>query len=66
MSKSETVKQIRIKFVKSMNGAKDPHRRTIRALGLTKLQSEVVKNATPEILGMVHLVRHLVQVTEVA
>jgi large subunit ribosomal protein L30 len=65
MAESKPVKKIHIKWVKSLSGAKEPHRRTIKALGFTKLQSEVVKEATPQILGMVHSVRHLVKVTEV-
>lgn len=65
MANSESVKKIHIKWVKSMNGAKEPQRRTIKALGLRKLQSEVVKEATPQVLGMVQSVRHLVCVTEV-
>ena len=60
------MKKIRIKWIKSISGAKEEHRRTIRALGFRKLQGEVVHEATPPILGMVHHVRHLVQVTEEA
>jgi len=59
-------KKIHIKWIKSINGAKKPQRGTIKALGLTKLQSEVVKEATPQIQGMVFSVRHLVKVTEVS
>jgi len=65
MSTDQPVKRIRIKWVKSLSGAKLMHRRTIRALGLRKLQSEVVQDASPQILGMVRGVRHLVIVTEV-
>ena len=57
---------IRIKWIKSDAGAKQPHRRTIRALGLRRLQAEVIKTATPQILGMVQSVRHLVEVSEVS
>jgi large subunit ribosomal protein L30 len=66
MTDTTPSRKIHIKWVKSLSGAKEPHRRTIKALGLTKLQSEVVKEATPQILGMVKAVRHLVRVTEVA
>jgi len=66
MTKAETVKKINVKWVKSANSAKEPHVRTIKALGLRKLQDEVVKEATPQILGMVQSVSHLVKVTEVA
>ena len=62
---TSTDRKIRIKWVKSMNGAKQPHRGTIRALGLKRLQQAVIHTATPQILGMAHSVRHLVEVTEV-
>lgn len=62
----ETVRKIRVKWVRSSNGAKLPHKRTIKALGLRRLQGEVIKEATPAILGMVQSVRHLVEVTEVS
>ena len=61
-----TPKQIRVRWVRSSNGSKEPHKRTIKALGLHRLQGEVVKTATPQILGMVTSVRHLVEVTEVS
>ncbi len=64
--KNEGIKKIKVKWVKSANGAKLPHKRTIKALGFRRLQSEVVKEATPQILGMVNSVRHLVEVTEVS
>lgn len=65
MAAEKSGKKVCIKWIKSISGAKEPHRRTIKALGLRKLQGQVVKQASPEILGMANLVRHLVQVTEV-
>ena len=60
-----TEKQIRVRWVRSTNGSKEPHKRTIRALGLHRLNDEVLKTASPQVLGMVKSVRHLVEVTEV-
>ena len=60
------MKKIAIKWVKSTARSKAVHKRTIKALGFTRLQSRVVKEATPQILGMVYHVRHLVEVTEVS
>lgn len=57
-------KKILIKWVKSTNGRLGRHKRTIRALGFTKLQSEVIKEATPQVMGMVNQVQHLVEVKE--
>lgn len=60
------IKKIRVKWVKSTNGSKEPHKRTIKALGFRRLQSEVVKDVSPQVLGMINSVRHLVKVTEVS
>jgi large subunit ribosomal protein L30 len=64
MSKNKSPKKIRVKLVRSVNGAKQPHKRTVRALGLTRMQSEVTKEATPQVLGMVRSIVHLVEVSE--
>ncbi len=37
---------------------------TIKALGLGKLHRTVTHEATPQIMGMINKVRHLVTVTE--
>lgn len=65
MSSKENVKQIRVQLVKSPIGAKPRQRRTVRALGLRRMNSTVVQAATPTILGMVRTVAHLVRVEEV-
>jgi len=62
---SEKAQQIRVSLVRSTIGVKPEHRRTVRALGLRRLNSAVVKTATPAILGMVRSVSHLVRVEEV-
>ena len=38
---------------------------TLQALGLKKLNRPVEKEATPQILGMVNKVKHLVEVKEI-
>nr|WP_290667306.1 50S ribosomal protein L30 [Ardenticatena sp.] len=58
-------KYLRIRYVKSMIGAKERHKRTVRALGLRRLGDEVVKKADPAVLGMVRAVSHLVEVEEI-
>jgi len=40
-------------------------KKTVKALGLRKLNSVVEHNATPQILGMVKRVHHLVKVEEI-
>ena len=56
--------KIRIKWVRSQIGYSEDQRRTIRALGLKKLQHSVEREDSPTIRGMVHKVRHLIVVEE--
>jgi len=58
-------KQLKIKLVKSGIGYSQRQKDTLKALGLRKLGSEVIKNNTPEIKGMVNSVSHLVKAEEV-
>ncbi len=55
--------KIKIKQVVSRINRPARQKRTLDALGLHKLNQEVEKEATPEIMGMVNVVRHLVEVT---
>ncbi|MEE0991297.1 MAG: 50S ribosomal protein L30 [Paludibacteraceae bacterium] len=55
---------IKIKQVKSRISAPKDQKLTLDALGLRKLNAVVEKEATPQILGMVRKVKHLVQVVE--
>ncbi|MFC3927571.1 50S ribosomal protein L30 [Streptococcus caprae] len=57
--------QIKITLTKSPIGRKPNQRKTVVALGLGKMNSSVVTEATPAILGMVNTVSHLVTVEEV-
>ena len=55
--------KILIKHVKSRINRPARQKKTLDALGLRKLNQVVEKEATPQILGMVNTVRHLVEVT---
>ncbi len=57
--------KLKIKLVKSTIGYSKDQKATVKALGLKKLNSEVVKEDNPAIRGMVFKVKHLVQVEEV-
>ena len=57
--------KIQIKQVKSRINRPARQKRTLDALGLKKLNHSVVLEATPQVLGMVNAVRHLVEVTNV-
>lgn len=56
--------QLQIKLVKSTIAGTPNQKKTAKALGLTKLQKTVVKTDTPTIRGMINVVAHLVEVTE--
>jgi large subunit ribosomal protein L30 len=58
--------KIQIRLVKSVIGRKPEQRATVRSLGLRKIHSSNVLEATPSVLGMVNAVKHLVVVTPYA
>jgi large subunit ribosomal protein L30 len=57
----------KIKVTQKKSGIDRPERqkRTLKALGLRRMNATVEVEATPQILGMVKAVAHLVQVEEV-
>ena len=55
---------IKIKQIKSRIGRPKDQKRTLDALGLRKMNQEVEHNATPQILGMVRKIKHLITVVE--
>ena len=59
-------RKLRIRQVKSASGHRADQGRTVRALGIRRLQQAVVHDDTPQIRGMVFKVRHLVEVEELA
>jgi large subunit ribosomal protein L30 len=57
--------RLKITQTRSVIGSKQNHRDTLRTLGLKRVNDSSVKEARPEVVGMVHSVRHLVTVEEV-
>ena len=57
--------QIKVKQVKSTIKRIQNQKRTLEALGLRGIGKEVIHESTPNILGMITKVQHLVIVTEV-
>lgn len=55
---------IKVKQVKSRIGAPKDQKRTLDALGLTKMNKVVEHEATPSIMGMINKVKHLVVVLD--
>jgi large subunit ribosomal protein L30 len=60
------MKKIRITQIKSGIGRPLRQKRTLQALGIRKMHHSVEKDATPQILGMVAKVNHLVTVEELS
>jgi large subunit ribosomal protein L30 len=58
-------RKLRIKQIRSASGHRSDQQRTVRALGLRRLQQVVEHNDTPQIRGMVFKIRHLLQVDEI-
>lgn len=56
--------KIKVTQVKSQIGRLKKQKATLEALGLKRLNQSVEHNATPNILGMVKKVSHLVSVEE--
>ena len=54
--------KVKIKLVRSVIGSLPNQRATVRSLGLRKIGSSTVQEASPAILGMVRTVSHLVSV----
>jgi large subunit ribosomal protein L30 len=50
--------------VKSSNGANGSQRDTLRSLGLRGIGKSVEREDSPQLRGMVHAVRHLVEVED--
>jgi large subunit ribosomal protein L30 len=57
--------RIRITQVRSKNRRPERQKRTLLALGIKKLNQSVEHEATPQILGMIEKVRHLVKVENI-
>jgi len=56
--------KIKITQIKSKIGYPERQKKTLEALGIKKMHQTVEVEATPQILGMVNKVRHLVKVND--
>ena len=57
--------KIKIVLKKSSIGSKKNQIASLRGLGLRKINSSVIRYSSPEILGMIKVVKHLVSVEEI-
>lgn len=54
-------KKIRVTLVKSLIGTKQPHRATVRGLGLRRINHTVELEDTPAVRGMINKVCYLLK-----
>ncbi|HZY10402.1 MAG TPA: 50S ribosomal protein L30 [Bacteroidota bacterium] len=59
------VKKIKITQKYSQIDCLESHKRTIKALGLGRPNYSVIKSDTPQIRGMINVVKYLINVEEV-
>jgi large subunit ribosomal protein L30 len=57
--------QLKIKLIKSLIGRSDRQQATVKGLGLRKINSEVIREKRPEILGMIRKIEFMLQVEEI-
>ena len=54
--------KVKITQVRSLSGHTQRQRRTVAALGLTKMHQTIEKELTPQVQGMINAVNHLIKV----
>ena len=60
-----TMAKVKITLVKSTIDRVEGQKRTVRALGFTKLNQTVEKEATPQVLGMIREGAHLLKIENI-
>ena len=56
------MEKVKIVQIKSKIGRPKDQKRTLEALGLKKINGVVEHNATPQIIGMINKVKHLIKI----
>lgn len=56
--------KLRITWLKSAIGYQEDQRRTLKALGLRRLNQSVIRSDSASLRGMINKVRHLIKVAE--
>ena len=56
------MEKVKIVQIKSKIGRPKVQKRTVEALGLKKINGVVEHNATPQIIGMINKVKHLIKI----
>jgi large subunit ribosomal protein L30 len=58
-------KKLKITQVKSLIGSPEKHKRTMKAIGFHHNYETLIKKDSPQLRGMLHQVRHMVEVEEI-
>jgi large subunit ribosomal protein L30 len=58
------VSAVKIKQVRSLNGANPTQKATLKALGLGGIGKAVERKDSPQLQGQLHVVSHLVEVSD--
>ena len=59
------MKKLKIKQIKSGIDRPERQKRTLKALGIKRMNQSIEVEATPQILGMIGKVNHLLEVNEI-
>ena len=65
MKKKADYPRLKIKLVKSLIGRSERQQATVKGLGLRKINSVVIREKRPEILGMIRKIGFMLQVEEI-
>jgi len=57
--------KLKLKLVRSVIGKSKDQKSTVQALGLRRLNHEIVKEVNPQVAGMIAKVKHLLSIEEV-
>ena len=57
--------KVKITQIKSIIDRPEDQKRTVRALGFTKMHQTIEKEGTPQVLGMIRKVQHLLKIENV-
>jgi large subunit ribosomal protein L30 len=59
------MKKVRITQIRSVIGRPERQKRTIVALGLKRMHHTIEVEATPQVMGMIEKVKHLLSIEEI-
>jgi len=57
--------KLKLKLIRSVIGKSKDQKSTVQALGLRRLNHEIVKEVNPQVAGMIAKVKHLLSIEEV-